>query len=63
VQSARKFSAVFGTRSAKSSITTRPAGWPPIEISKKTLGFPPPLKDKRENEVLDDFESVFVKID
>merc|ERR1719191_148848 len=38
VQRARKFSAVLGTTSARSSMTMRPAAAPPIEISKKTLG-------------------------
>jgi hypothetical protein len=35
----RKFSAVFGTTLAKSSILIRPISCPPIEISKKTIGF------------------------
>jgi len=39
VQSALKFSTVLGTTSARSSITILPADWPPIDISKKTLGF------------------------
>ena len=34
VQRARKFSAVFGTTSDRSSITIRPAGLPPMDISK-----------------------------
>jgi len=34
-----KFSAVFGTTSANSSIFILPAGWPPMEISKNTIGF------------------------
>eukprot|EP00303_Exanthemachrysis_gayraliae_P009057 CAMPEP_0206001816 /NCGR_PEP_ID=MMETSP1464-20131121/2350_1 /ASSEMBLY_ACC=CAM_ASM_001124 /TAXON_ID=119497 /ORGANISM="Exanthemachrysis gayraliae, Strain RCC1523" /LENGTH=302 /DNA_ID=CAMNT_0053375139 /DNA_START=202 /DNA_END=1111 /DNA_ORIENTATION=+ len=38
VQSARKFSAVRGTSEAKSSITRRPAGEPPMLMSKKTFG-------------------------
>ena len=38
VQSARKFSAVFGTTSERSSMTIRPASWPPMEISKKQRG-------------------------
>ena len=38
VQSALKFSTVLGTTSARSSITILPADWPPIDISKKTLG-------------------------
>ena len=39
VQSARKFSAVFGTTSARSVISMRPDGAPPIVMSKKTIGF------------------------
>ena len=39
VQRARKFSAVRGTTSERSSMTTRPTSAPPIVISKKTLGF------------------------
>ena len=39
VQRARKFSAVFGTTSALSSMMMRPAGCPPIVMSKYTLGF------------------------
>ena len=38
VQSARKFSAVLGTTSARSVISMRPAGEPPIVMSKKTCG-------------------------
>src|SRR5437899_8810096 len=34
-----KFSAVFGTTSANNSIFILPAGCPPIEISKNTIGF------------------------
>jgi hypothetical protein len=34
-----KFSAVFGTMSAKSSILIRPAGKLPMVTSKKTIGF------------------------
>jgi hypothetical protein len=43
VQNWRKFSAVLGHTSAKSSIFTRPAGIPPIVTSKKTTGFSAPL--------------------
>ena len=39
VQSCRKFSAVFGQISAKSSNFTRPAGCSPTFTSKKTTGF------------------------
>ena len=39
VHSARKFSAVLGTTSARSVISMRPAGWPPIVMSKYTTGF------------------------
>merc|ERR1719227_26702 len=39
VQSCRKFSAVFGTTSAKSCKRTRPRGDPPIDTSKNTRGF------------------------
>jgi hypothetical protein len=39
VQSARKFSAVFGTTSARRTISMRPADVPPIVISKKQTGF------------------------
>lgn len=39
LQRARKFSAVRGVMSAQSSITIRPAGDPPIAMSKNTLGF------------------------
>lgn len=39
VHRARKFSAVLGTTSARSSISTRPAGAPPMAMSKKTFGF------------------------
>nr|CAB3452894.1 unnamed protein product [Digitaria exilis] len=39
VQRQRKFSAVLGTLSAKSSMTTRPALALPMRMSKKTLGF------------------------
>ena len=35
----RKFSAVLETTSALRLITMRPIFWPPILISKKTLGF------------------------
>jgi hypothetical protein len=35
----RKLSAVLGTTLAKSSILTRPISFPPIERSKKTIGF------------------------
>jgi len=34
VQRARKFSAVLGTTSARNVMTTRPAGLPPMVISK-----------------------------
>ncbi len=37
VQSALKFSAVLGTSSPYRPMTTRPAGSPPISMSKKTL--------------------------
>lgn len=40
MQRARKFSAVFGTTSASNSMTILPAGCPPMEMSKKTCGFP-----------------------
>ena len=40
VHNARKFSAVFGTTSARNVISIRPADAPPIEISKNTTGFP-----------------------
>jgi hypothetical protein len=40
VHSARKFSAVLGTTSAKSSITSRDGSLPPMETSRKTRGFP-----------------------
>ncbi|CAH0364764.1 unnamed protein product [Pelagomonas calceolata] len=36
----RKFSAVFGVSSEKSSILMRPLGTPPIVMSKNTTGFP-----------------------
>lgn len=39
VQSWRKFSAVLGTTSARSSKTRRPAGLSPMATSKKTKGF------------------------
>ena len=39
VQSWRKFSAVFGTISLKSSMTTLPALLPSMVMSKKTFGF------------------------
>jgi hypothetical protein len=39
VHSALKFSAVFGTTSAYSSNVTLPAGLPPIDKSKNTVGF------------------------
>ena len=35
----RTFSAVIGTTSARSVISMRPAGWPPMVMSKKTTGF------------------------
>ena len=38
VQRQRKFSTVSGTTSLRSVITMRPAGWPPMVISKKTCG-------------------------
>merc|ERR1712149_109364 len=38
VQSARKFSAVFGTTSVLNSITIRPTFSPPADISKYTFG-------------------------
>ena len=38
VQRQRKFSAVLGTTSARSVISMRPAGWPPMDMSKKTCG-------------------------
>ena len=38
VHKARKFSAVFGTTSARSSITIRPQGFPPMDMSKYTFG-------------------------
>ena len=38
MHSALKFSQVFGTTSARSSITIRPTGVPPTVLSKKTLG-------------------------
>merc|ERR1719375_2821967 len=38
VQSARKFSAHLGVTSAKSSNSMRPAGAPPISMSKNTTG-------------------------
>ena len=40
VQNCRKFSAVRGHTSRNNSIFSRPAAVPPIEISKKTTGFP-----------------------
>lgn len=39
VQSARKFSAVFGTMSDRSVISMRPTGASPMTTSKKTMGF------------------------
>ena len=39
VQSARKFSAVLGTTSARSVISIRPADFPSMVISKYTTGF------------------------
>jgi hypothetical protein len=39
VQRARKFSAQIGVTSLYSSNVMRPAGLPPIEISKNTFGF------------------------
>lgn len=39
VQRHRKFSAVLGTTSARNSISMRPLGEPPMEMSKKTTGF------------------------
>mmetsp|Transcript_6308 Transcript_6308/g.15710 ORF Transcript_6308/g.15710 Transcript_6308/m.15710 type:complete len:205 (+) Transcript_6308:306-920(+) len=56
VQSALKFSVVFGTTFPKSPKTSVPAGWPPIEISKNTFDVtssfdtsrpPPPPKSKK----------------
>ena len=38
VHKARKFSVVLGTTSLLSSIIIRPASWPPIVMSKNTLG-------------------------
>mmetsp|Transcript_1297 Transcript_1297/g.3621 ORF Transcript_1297/g.3621 Transcript_1297/m.3621 type:complete len:142 (-) Transcript_1297:13-438(-) len=38
VANARKFSAVLGTTSFRSSMTIRPSTEPPISMSKKTLG-------------------------
>ena len=40
VQRQRKFSAVRGTTSDRSSISIRPLGCPPMATSKKTTGFP-----------------------
>jgi hypothetical protein len=37
----RKFSAVLGTTSERSSITMRPAGVPPMVMSRKTFGSNP----------------------
>lgn len=39
VHKQRKFSAVFGTTSARNSISMRPLRDPPMEMSKKTTGF------------------------
>jgi len=38
VHSARKLAHVLGTTSARSSITKRPAGVPPMDTSKNTFG-------------------------
>ena len=57
VHKARKFSAVFGTTSARNSMMTRPAGVPPIVISKKTFGLDLP---KRKNEKSSDQDDVMV---
>jgi hypothetical protein len=43
VHKARKFSAVLGTTSRRSSMIMRPASFPPIVISKNTFGFGPSL--------------------
>ena len=40
MQNCRKFSAVLGVVSAKSSILMRPRGSPPRVMSKKTIGLP-----------------------